>query len=50
MREALAARAEPSRRSGARPWSALLVRQRVRRFINQRFDRKPIVLPVVLEV
>jgi hypothetical protein len=26
------------------------VRSAVRRFINQRFDRKPVVIPLVLEV
>ncbi|HLC41139.1 MAG TPA: ribonuclease J, partial [Methylomirabilota bacterium] len=27
-----------------------LIRSAIRRFINQRYDRKPIVLPVILEV
>ena len=52
-----------SRRRSARPsrsakslksWTAELfgarVRSAVRRFINQRFQRKPIVIPVILEV
>ena len=26
------------------------VRSAVRRFVNQRFQRKPVVLPVILEV
>jgi mRNA degradation ribonuclease J1/J2 len=27
-----------------------MVRSAVRRFINQRFQRKPVVLPVILEI
>ena len=47
LREALAARAgeEPM----AREVLQSLLRGTLRRFINQRYDRKPIVLPVILE-
>jgi ribonuclease J len=47
LREALAAHegAEPM----ARDALVSLLRATLRRFINQRYDRKPIVLPVVLE-
>jgi len=48
LREALAKRAgeEPM----AREVLQSLLRGTLRRFINQRYDRKPIVLPVILEV
>jgi ribonuclease J len=48
LREALA------ERSGESPLGreaiGALLRGTLRRFINQQFDRKPIVLPIVLEV
>ena len=48
IRDALAAREEPEV-LGKELFGAI-VRSAVRRFINQRFQRKPIVLPIVLEV
>ena len=48
VREAMADREDPEvldrELFGAR------VRSAVRRFINQRFQRKPIVIPVILEI
>ncbi|MBI3827559.1 MAG: ribonuclease J [Candidatus Rokubacteria bacterium] len=43
------ARREPALPSDRETIGAL-VRARVRQFINQRFERKPIVLPIILEV
>ncbi len=48
IREALAAREEPEVLD--RELFGATVRSAVRRFITQRFQRKPIVLPVILEV
>ncbi len=48
IREALAAREEPEVID--RELIGAIVRSAVRRFINQRFDRKPVVIPLVLEV
>ena len=48
VREALAARQEPEVLD--QELIGATVRSAVRRFINQRFQRKPVVLPVVLEV
>ena len=48
VREALAAREEPEVID--RELIGAIVRSAVRRFINQRFDRKPVVIPLVLEV
>ncbi len=48
IREALAAR-DPGATPDALLYGAL-VKSAVRRFINQRFQRKPIVIPVILEV
>ncbi|HAM55610.1 MAG TPA: ribonuclease J, partial [Candidatus Rokubacteria bacterium] len=48
IRDALAAREEPEV-LGKELFGAI-VRSAVRRFINQRFQRKPFVLPVILEV
>ena len=48
IREALAAREEPEVID--RELIGAVVRSAVRRFINQRFNRKPIVIPLVLEV
>jgi len=48
IREALAARQEPEVID--RELIGAVVRSAVRRFINQRFDRKPVVIPLVLEV
>ncbi|MBI2527999.1 MAG: ribonuclease J [Candidatus Rokubacteria bacterium] len=48
IRDALAAREEPEVLD--RELFGAIVRSAVRRFINQRFQRKPIVLPVILEV
>ncbi len=48
VREALAAREEPEVID--RELIGATVRSAVRRFINQRFQRKPVVLPIVLEV
>jgi ribonuclease J len=48
VRDALAER-DPEA-SADRELLGSLVRSAVRRFINQRFQRKPIVLPIVLEV
>jgi ribonuclease J len=48
VREALAARQEPEVID--KELIGATVRSAVRRFINQRFQRKPVVLPVVLEV
>ncbi|MCI0547424.1 MAG: ribonuclease J [Candidatus Rokubacteria bacterium] len=48
VRDALAAREEPEVIN--RELIGAVVRSAVRRFINQRFQRKPIVLPVVLEI
>jgi ribonuclease J len=48
VREALAARQEPEVID--RELIGAVVRSAVRRFINQRFDRKPVVIPLVLEV
>ena len=48
IREALAAREEPEVID--RELIGAVVRSAVRRFINQRFDRKPVVIPLVLEV
>jgi len=48
IREALAARQEPEVID--RELIGAVVRSAVRRFINQRFGRKPVVIPLVLEV
>ena len=48
IRDALAAREEPEVID--RELIGAVVRSAVRRFINQRFDRKPVVIPLVLEV
>jgi ribonuclease J len=48
VREALAAREEPEVID--RELIGAIVRSAVRRFVNQRFDRKPVVIPLVLEV
>jgi ribonuclease J len=48
VREALERREEPE--VVDRELVAAIVRSAVRRFINQRFGRKPVVLPLVLEV
>jgi ribonuclease J len=48
IREALAAREEPEVID--RELIGAVVRSAVRRFINQRFARKPVVIPLVLEV
>jgi ribonuclease J len=48
VRDALASRQEPE--VFDRELVGAMVRSAARRFINQRFQRKPIVLPVVLEV
>jgi len=48
VRDGLAARAE--REVADRELIGATVRSAVRRFINQRFQRKPVVLPVILEV
>ncbi len=48
IREALAQREEPEVID--RELIGAVVRSAVRRFINQRFDRKPVVIPLVLEV
>ena len=48
VREALAARQEPEVID--RELIGAVVRSAVRRFINQRFDRKPVVIPLVLEL
>jgi ribonuclease J len=48
IRDALAAREEPEVIDGE--LIGAVVRSAVRRFINQRFDRKPVVIPLVLEV
>jgi ribonuclease J len=48
VREALDAREEPE--AVDRELIGAMVRSAVRRFINQRFQRKPVVLPVILEV
>jgi ribonuclease J len=48
VREALAAREEPEVID--KELIGAIVRSAVRRFINQRFQRKPVVLPLVLEV
>ena len=48
VREALAARREPA--VFDREQLGATVRSAVRRFVNQRFQRKPVVLPVILEV
>jgi len=48
VRAALAARQGPE--VIARELVGAVVRSAVRRFINQRFDRKPVVIPLVLEV
>ena len=48
VREALAAREEPEVID--RELIGAIVRSAVRRFISQRFDRKPVVIPLVLEV
>jgi len=48
VRAALAARQEPEVID--RELIGAVVRSAVRRFINQRFDRKPVVIPLVLEV
>jgi len=48
VREALAAREEPEVID--RELIGAIARSAVRRFINQRFDRKPVVIPLVLEV
>jgi mRNA degradation ribonuclease J1/J2 len=48
IRDALAAR-DPGAAPDAELYGAL-VKSAVRRFINQRFQRKPIVIPVILEV
>ena len=48
VREALAAREEPEVID--RELIGAIARSAVRRFINQRFDLKPVVIPLVLEV
>ena len=48
VRDALAARREPAMFD--REQLGTTVRSAVRRFVNQRFQRKPVVLPVILEV
>jgi ribonuclease J len=48
VRDALAAREEPE--VFDRELVGAMVRSAARRFINQRFQRKPVVLPVILEV
>jgi ribonuclease J len=48
VRDALAAREEPEVID--KELIGATVRSAVRRFINQRFQRKPVVLPVVLEI
>jgi len=48
VREALSNREEPEIID--RELIAATVRSAVRRFINQRFQRKPVVLPLVLEI
>ena len=48
VREALAAREEPEVID--RELIGAIARSAVRRFISQRFDRKPVVIPLVLEV
>jgi mRNA degradation ribonuclease J1/J2 len=48
VREALAGRREPEVID--KELIGSIVRSTVRRFINQRFQRKPVVLPVVLEI
>ncbi len=48
VRDALASRQEPE--VFDRELVGAVVRSAVRRFINQRFQRKPVVLPVILEV
>jgi mRNA degradation ribonuclease J1/J2 len=48
VREALAARRAPE--VFDRELVGATVRSAVRRFVNQRFQRKPVVLPVILEV
>ena len=48
VREGLAARQEPEVID--RELIGAVVRSAVRRFINQRFDRKPVVIPLVLEI
>ena len=48
VRDALAARREPV--AFDREQLGATVRSAVRRFVNQRFQRKPVVLPVILEV
>ncbi|MGH7316397.1 MAG: ribonuclease J [Candidatus Rokuibacteriota bacterium] len=48
VRDALAARTEPA--VFDRELVGAMVRGAARRFINQRFQRKPVVLPVILEV
>jgi ribonuclease J len=48
VREALAAR--PESQGYDRELVGATVRSAVRRFVNQRFQRKPVVLPVILEV
>ena len=48
VRDALASRQEPE--VFDRELVGATVRSAVRRFVNQRFQRKPVVLPVILEV
>ena len=48
VRDALAGRREPE--VFDRELVSAMVRSAARRFINQRFQRKPVVLPVILEV
>jgi ribonuclease J len=48
VRDALASRREPE--VFDRELVGATVRSAVRRFVNQRFQRKPVVLPVILEV
>ncbi|HET8532972.1 MAG TPA: ribonuclease J, partial [Methylomirabilota bacterium] len=48
VRDALVSRQEPEVFN--RELVAATVRSAVRRFVNQRFQRKPVVLPVILEV
>jgi ribonuclease J len=56
VREALATRQEPKSNASVAPPAfdrelvGAMVRSAARRFINQRFQRKPVVLPVILEV
>jgi mRNA degradation ribonuclease J1/J2 len=48
VRDAIAQRQDPEVLD--RELFGALVRSAVRRFINQRFQRKPIVIPVIMDV